>query len=315
MIPSEWLYGASQRIERFITKTPVTFDENLGVFFKWENQQVTGSFKIRGAANKILSLQDWELENGIITCSAGNHGQGCAVIAKHKKIRCEVYCSSHAVSSKVTAMKDLGAIIHPVEGGYFEAEKTAMHQAEFTGKTFISPYNDVQVIAGQGTIGLEIMDQIEVFESIQSIVVPIGGGGLLSGIGISLDPFNRKPKLIGAQSKASPFMHSVFYSGTQKGVTETDSLADGLSGEVDHQSITIPLVDKYADEIVLVSEKSIKKAIVYAWENHHQVIEGSAATALAAILEGKVIEFPAVAIMTGGNIQPSVFDAIIGGQV
>jgi threonine dehydratase len=315
VIPSEWLYGASQRIERFITKTPVTFDENLGVFFKWENQQVTGSFKIRGAANKILSLQDWELENGIITCSAGNHGQGCAVIAKHKKIRCEVYCSSHAVSSKVTAMKDLGAIIHPVEGGYFEAEKTAMHQAEFTGKTFISPYNDVQVIAGQGTIGLEIMDQIEVFESIQSIVVPIGGGGLLSGIGISLDPFNRKPKLIGAQSKASPFMHSVFYSGTQKGVTETDSLADGLSGEVDHQSITIPLVDKYADEIVLVSEKSIKKAIVYAWENHHQVIEGSAATALAAILEGKVIEFPAVAIMTGGNIQPSVFDAIIGGQV
>jgi len=314
VIPVEWLYGAAQRIERFIKKTPVTFDDNLGVFFKWENQQVTGSFKIRGAANKILSLQDWELENGIITCSAGNHGQGCAVIARHKKIRCEVYCSSHAVSSKVTAMKDLGSIIHPVEGGYFEAEKTAIHQAEVAGKTFISPYNDIQVIAGQGTIGLEIIENLKAFDTVKSIVVPVGGGGLLSGIGISLDTVNGRPKLIGAQSKASPYMHSIFYSGTQKGVTETDSLADGLSGEVDHQSITIPLVDKYADEIVLVSEKSIKKAIIYAWEKHHQIIEGSAATALAAILEKRVTELPAIAIMTGGNILPEVFNSIIGAQ-
>jgi threonine dehydratase len=314
VIPIEWLHGAAQRIERFIKKTPVTFDENLGVFFKWENQQVTGSFKIRGAANKILSLQDWELENGIITCSAGNHGQGCAVIAQHKKIKCEVFCSSHAVSSKVSAMKNLGAIIHLVDGGYFEAEKTAIHQAEITGKTFISPYNDIQVIAGQGTIGLEIVEQLADFGKVQSIVVPIGGGGLLSGIGISLENINPKPKLIGTQSKASPYMHSIFYSGTQKGVTETDSLADGLSGEVDHQSITIPLVDKYADEIVLVTEKSIRNAICYAWEKHHQIIEGSAATALAAILEKKITELPAVAIVTGGNILPGVFDSIVGEQ-
>ncbi len=312
MIPVEWLLEAQRRISGITKQTPLTFDESLGVFLKWENQQTTGSFKIRGAANKILSLQDWEKENGIITCSAGNHGQGCAFISRKLNISCEVYASDHAVQVKVEAMKHMGADVHLVDGDYFVAEKLAIRQAELTGKTFISPYNDVQIIAGQGTIGLELIAEVEQFNKTKSILVPIGGGGLLSGIGVSLETIGNKPKLIGIQSEASAYMYSIFYKGSQSGVIESDSLADGLSGEVDHQSVTIPLVDKYADEIILVTESDIESAIRYAWQKHHQVIEGSGAVGLAAILKQKPIDLPAMVVITGGNIQPEIHRAIIG---
>lgn len=312
MIPVEWLFEAQQRIKGIIKQTPLTYDESLGVFLKWENQQNTGSFKIRGAANKILSLQEWEKENGIITCSAGNHGQGCAFVSRKLNINCEVYASDHAVPVKVEAMKRLGAEVHLVDGDYFVAEKQAIRQAELTGKIFISPYNDVQIIAGQGTIGLELTESSEQIKKIKSILVPIGGGGLLSGIGVSLETIENKPKLMGVQSEASSYMYSIFYKGSQAGVIESDSLADGLSGEVDHQSVTIPLVDKYADEIFLVTESEIEAAIRYAWEKHHQVIEGSGAVGLAAILSQKPIDLPAMVVITGGNIQPEIHREIIG---
>ena len=311
MIPIEWLEAARNRIGGIVKETPLTYDNSLGVFFKWENQQITGSFKLRGAANKILSLQGWERENGLITCSAGNHGQGCALVAKQLNCSCEVYASSHVVPVKLAAMKALGAEVHLVEGDYTVAEKTAIKQAELSGKTFISPYNDMQVIAGQGTIGIELFSQSDGFKGIESIIVPVGGGGLLAGIGASMQPLASKPRLVGVQSEASPYMHSVFYTGTQDGITEVESLADGLSGEVDHQSITIPLVDTYADEIVLVSEYDIKRAIAYAWEKHDQLIEGSAAVGLAAVLSGKVSALPAIVVITGGNIQPETHRQII----
>ena len=209
-------------------------------------------------------------------------------------------------------MKNLGASVHLVDGDYFAAERLAIHQAELTGKTFISPYNDVQVIAGQGTLGLELLEQTGQMNQIKSILVPIGGGGLLSGIGVSLKAVKHKPKLIGVQSEASSYMYSIYYKGTQSGVVEVDSLADGLSGEVDHQSVTIPLVDKYADEIRLVTEDDIKEAIRYAWQKHHQVIEGSGAVSLAAVLKQSPVGSPSLVIITGGNIQPEIHREIIG---
>jgi threonine dehydratase len=311
VIPFEWLESAQKRINGIVKRTPLIFDASLGVFIKWENEQVTGSFKLRGAANKILSLQDWEKENGIITCSAGNHGQGCALVCQKANISCEVFASSHAVPMKIAAMERLGAKVNLVDGDYFTAERTAIRQTELTGKTFVSPYNDVQVIAGQGTLGLEISEQTEHWEKIKSVVVPVGGGGLISGIGVSLEQAAIKPKLIGVQSEASAYMHSIFYTGTQKGVKETESLADGLSGEVDHQSVTIPLVDKYTDQILLVSENDIEDAIRYAWQKHHQIIEGSGAVSLAAVLKGLVKDLPAVVIITGGNIQPEIHKKIV----
>jgi threonine dehydratase len=311
MIPIEWLHAARERIKDTVKITPLTYDEFLGVFFKWENQQVTGSFKVRGAANKVFSLPEWELENGVITCSAGNHGQGCALACQKRGVSCEVIVSEHAVPSKIAAMQALGADVRLVKGDYSEAEHFAIRQAELSGKTFISPYNDVQVIAGQGTLGLELAEQTNQFEKIKTLVVPAGGGGLLSGIGVSLEFAANRPQLFGAQSEASPYLHSLFHYGTQEGIFEKESIADGLAGEVDHRSITIPLVDKYADEILLVTEKQIAAAIRYAWEKHHQVIEGSAAVTLAAILAGKKIDLPAILVITGGNIQPELHRTIV----
>lgn len=311
MIPIEWLYAARDRIKDITRITPLTHDENLGVFFKWENEQVTGSFKVRGAVNKVLSLQEWELENGVIACSAGNHGQGCALACQKKRVSCDVFAPEHAAPNKVAAMQALGAEVHLVKGDYSAAEHMAIRQAELTGKTFISPYNDVQVIAGQGTLGLELAEQTSLFKDVKSVIVPVGGGGLLAGIGVSLESFKHRPKLIGAQSEASSYMHAIFYYGTQEGVFESESIADGLAGEVDHRSITIPLVDKYADDIMLVSEKQIAEAIRYAWQQHHQMIEGSAAVTLAVVMAGKKIDLPAVLLISGGNIQPELHQAIV----
>jgi threonine dehydratase len=311
VIPGEWLEQAVQRLEGIAIKTPVTFDEELGVYFKWENQQVTGSFKLRGAVNKVLSLQEWERGKGLITCSAGNHGQGVALAAQRLNTDCEVYVSSHAVPSKITAMRVFGARITIINGDYSQTERSAIKAAELKGKFFISPYNDTQVIAGQGTIGLELCDQTNQFSNIATLIVPIGGGGLISGIGVSLQSLAEKPKLIGVQSIASPYFFSLFYKGSQQGVKEMESLADGLAGEVDPASITIPLVKRYVDDLLLVTEDDIENAIYFAWKKYQQIIEGSAAVALAACLTHQVKDYPAMIVISGGNIQPEAHRRIV----
>lgn len=311
MIPAAWVKEAAARIGGFLYDTPITDDKKLGLYIKWENQQKTGSFKLRGALNKILSLSQEELSRGVITCSAGNHGQGVAVAAAQVGARCVVYASDHAPLVKINAMRDLGAEVRLVAGGYVEAETRAISAAREGGEIFISPYNDPLVIAGQGTIGAEIDEQLGDLSNLKSMLVPVGGGGLLSGIGTYLQQHKTRPKLVGVQSKASPFVHNLFTNGNQEGVEETDSIAEGLAGEIDHESITIPLLLTYLDDVILVSEDEIRQAIRYAWEVHHQVIEGSAAVGLAAKLTGKINLSPALTIATGGNIQPELFNAII----
>lgn len=310
MIRAEWVREAYQRISAFIEKTPITYDENIGLYFKWENQQKTGSFKIRGALNKVLSLEKNNLRNGLITCSAGNHGQGVAVAAKMVGADCVVYASDYATPVKLEAMKLLGAEVRLVSGGYVEAERTAIEASKNEGAIFISPYNDSRVIAGQGTIGLEIVQEMGELDQVACLLVPVGGGGLLSGIGAYLQEFPVRPKLIGVQSEASPFAYSLFKTGTQSGVIESDSIAEGLAGEIDHESITIPLLLQFMDDVILVSEDEIRDAIRYAWEHQHQIVEGSAAVGLAAKLTGKIRLSPALTVITGGNIQPETFNAI-----
>ena len=311
MIPVEWVEEAAARIGGFLYLTPITYDKNLDLYIKWENLQKTGSFKLRGALNKILSLLQDELLRGVITCSAGNHGQGVAVAAAHVGTRCVVYASDHTPQVKITAMRELGAEVRLVAGGYVEAETSAISAAREGGEIFISPYNDPQVIAGQGTIAAEINGQIGGLSKARCMLIPVGGGGLLSGIGTYLQHYKESPRLIGVQSVASPYVHRLFTTGSQDGVEETDSIAEGLAGEIAHDSITIPLLMKYLDDVVLVSEDDIKQAIRYCWEEHHQVIEGSAAVGLAAQLAGKIQISPALTIATGGNIQPELFNAII----
>ena len=311
MIPVEWVEAASRRIDGQIKRTPITFEENLDLYYKWENQQVTGSFKIRGALNKVLSLSSEERANGLVTCSAGNHGQGVAVAARQTGTGCTVYASDHAAPVKLEAMRKLGAEVRLVNGGYVEAEKTAIECAADTGMTFISPYNDPEVIAGQGTIGLEIRDWMGIECDVSCLLIPVGGGGLISGVASFMRAFDRNVRIIGVQSEASPYAHQLFRTGSQDGVVEVGSIAEGLAGEIDHASITIPLMLECVDDIVLVSEDEIREAIRYAWQTHQQIIEGSAAVGLAARLAGKINLSPVLTIITGGNIQPELFNTII----
>jgi threonine dehydratase len=303
MIPFIWLEQAYERIAPFITKTPLTYDSTNDLYLKWENHQVTGSFKIRGALNKILSLQIWELERGLVTASAGNHGQGVAFAGNIKHASVIVFTSDHASPNKVQAMRELGAEVHLVPGGYAEAEQTGIEFARNTNSTWISPYNDGMVIAGQGTVGLEVLEDHP--DPLPNVwIVPAGGGGLVSGIGCAIQYREPQLGLVAVQSEASPFLHNIFHHGTQTGVVELPSLADGLAGPVEEGSVTIPMVKNLVNDILLVTEDEIKKSIKYASNVYHECIEGSAAIPLAAVLSGRIIARPAMLIITGGNINP-----------
>jgi threonine dehydratase len=233
-----------------------------------------------------------------------------------------VFASVHAVPAKVEAMRALGADVRLVPGGYEDAERTAQAYAVEQGATWISPYNDGQIIAGQATIGLEILWQLAP-QRLGTVVVPVGGGGLITGVGAALASAAAnaarapRPRVVGVQSVASPFFYALYTHGSQYGVVELESLADGLSGAVENGSITIPLVRRLVDDFVLVTEDQISQAIAYAWQKHGEMIEGSAAVGLAAVMSGAIAkrdpdEGPLVVVISGGNIQPEVHARICG---
>jgi len=310
MIPYEWLEQARERIRPFIHQTQLTFDARNELYIKWESHQVTGSFKARGALSKVLSLADWELERGLVTASAGNHGQGVALAARMKSAPVTIFASEHASPIKVEAMWALRAQVVMVPGGYAEAESAGIAHASESGSTWVSPYNDGLVIAGQGTVALEVLEQLPPSSTV-TWIVPAGGGGLVSGIGCALQRVTPTPRLVAVQSEASPFLYEIYHHGTQQDVIELPSLADGLSGPVETGSVTIPMVMNYVTDFILVTESEIRQAIRYAWEAYQERIEGSAAVTLAAALSGRVPARPAVLIMTGGNIDPSEHERIL----
>ena len=322
MIPISWFQDARIRIYPYTEKTPLTYDPYLNIFLKWENQQVSGSFKIRGAFNKVLSMQPWEYKNGIVTSSAGNHGLGVAIAGKIVNTPVTVFVSDHAIEAKINKLKKNEAFVEYVRGSYGEVEKCAIQYAIDHKLAWISPYNDGQVIAGQGTITLELLEENPSLRE-ATWVVPVGGGGLVSGISICLkETINQFPspthqnkrlaRVIAVQSDASSFMHSYFHTGNQFNCQEVDSLADGLAGSIEEKSITFPMVSKYVDDVILVCENEIIEGIKYAWKNYQEIIEGSAAVSLAAVLSGRIIERPVVLIISGGNIQQQTHTQIIG---
>jgi len=309
VIPYEWFEQAELRIAPHIQKTPLTNDVKRGILIKWENHQVTGSFKPRGALNKVLSLADWERAPGLVAASAGNHGQGVALAGRLTGTVVEVFVSENAVPAKIVAMRDLGAKISMVKGGYAQAESAGREYALAHRKIFISPYNDGQVIAGQGTIGPEVLRELK--EPVANWIVPTGGGGLISALGTILNKLTPRPRLIGVQAAASPFTYSLFHKHTQTGIQDLPTLADGLSGAVEEGSITIPMIEEYVDDFFVVSEEEISRAMAFAWAIYHEKIEGSAAVGLAAVLTGKIKERPSVVIISGGNVQPEVHEKIV----
>lgn len=309
MFPTNWLSLAQERLAPHIRVTPLTYDAQRNLWFKWENQQITGSFKLRGALNKVLSLEEWERQAGLVTASAGNHGQGLAWAAKMNEVPVKVFASEHAVLRKIEAMRSLGADVELVAGGYELAEATAIQYAAEEGLTFVSAYNDSGVIAGQATVALEVLAQNPATAKM-TWLVPVSGGGLISGVGLALKQYNPSARLVGVQAAASAFMHGLLTRNSQENIPDLPSLADGLTGPVETGSITIPLVRQLVDEILLVEEDAIARAVAWAWKNYGQMIEGSAAVVLAAALDGRVGP-GVVLIFSGGNIQPEVHAEIL----
>jgi threonine dehydratase len=310
MLPSTWLYEAREQIRPFIKITPLTFDCDHNLYFKWENRQITGSFKARGALNKVLSLQPWEREKGVVAASAGNHGQGIALAGKLTGTSVIIFIPKQTPQVKIEAMKSFGAEVQLIDGGYEAAEIQGLRYAIDTGATWVSPYNDGQVISGQGTIGLEILEELTCTDDI-TWIIPASGGGLLAGISIALEQSSHKARLVAIQSETSPFLYSIYHFGTQEGLEELPTIAEGLAGAVEDGSITIPIIKSRVDDFILVSEEEIKQAIAYCWYKYNEQIEGAAAVSLAAILSGKVSSRPAILIMSGGNIQPELHQRII----
>jgi threonine dehydratase len=316
MISSEWVDQADARIAPHIVRTPLTHDAARNLYIKWENRQKTGSFKARGALNRILAMTEGERAAGIVTASAGNHGQGVALAGQMTGARVTCFVSEHAAPVKVNAIRALGAEIVAVEGGYPEAEAAGRKFAEENRKTWVSAYNDEWVIAGQGTVALEVVDQIanligEVDRNIISIYVPLSGGGLIAGIGLALSRLSPRPRRVGVQPETAPFMHGLFYHGSQDGIPDLDSLADGLTGAVQADSITIPMVKEFVDEIILVSEEEIARAVAFAYHQYNEIIEPSGAVTIAAALRNVSEKKPQIAIVSGGNIQPEVHARIV----
>lgn len=309
MLPTNWIVNAEKRLAGRISLTPVSFEKQLNSFIKWENKQKSGSFKIRGALNKILQLSPEEIQHDLVTVTSGNQGLAAAMGAKMIGAKIIVFASDSISQEKKEAIQKYGAEIRLVSGGYGEAEKTAIEFSKTNQKIWISPYNDGLVIAGQGTLGLEISRQIEL-NDIDQIVFPIGGGGLAAGIGASMERLSTHPKLIGIQSSASPYFFQEYHTHSQININEEATLAEGLAGQVEQGSITIPLVHHYLDDILLVTEDEIGQAIVFAWDTWKEKIEGSGVVPLAAALSGKLGNKKSVLVFSGGNIDSDIFSTV-----
>lgn len=309
LVDVDRIRAAQRRIEGLVKRTPVLQAGLLGL--KCEHEQPTGSFKVRGALNKILGAAPRELAPGVVAASAGNHGLGVAFACKLRGIRATIVVPKDAVSAKVAGIVALGAEIVRAEGGYAEAELQGRQLAEARGAFWVSPYNDPEVIAGQGTIGLELADQLKsaLGAVAGEVFVPVSGGGLISGIGIALKALAPDVRVIGVQPEASPFMYVHFKGGDMRRVVERPTIADGLAGAVEEGSVTLDIVRAVVDEMQTVSEQEIREAVKWVRRSSGAWVEPSAAAAVAAALKDDQGR-QRVVVLSGGNIDQSLKDEL-----
>jgi threonine dehydratase len=303
---TDWLgliTAARQRIKSLVVETPlVAWDD--GLWLKCENAQVTGSFKLRGALNKILQLTARELATGVVAASAGNHGQGVAYAARLVGARATIVVPDDAVRRKIDAIRGMGAEVVEVPGGYGAAEVAGRRMAGERGAVWVSPYNDPDIISGQGTIGLELLEQLGETPDVE-VFVPVSGGGLVSGIGLALRAEERRFTVFGAQAEHAPFMHAYVHGQDPRQVVEKPTLADGLSGPIEEGSLTLELARDVMREVWLVPEAEIIEALRYAWLGHRLSMEPSSAVALAAARRrGRDTPRIRVVVVSGGNVAP-----------
>lgn len=281
----------------------------VDLYLKTENLQTTGSFKLRGAYYKMSRLSDDEKARGVIACSAGNHAQGVALAAQKNGIKAVICLPDSAPISKVEATKSYGAEICLVEGVYDDAYKKALQLRDEKGYTFIHPFNDPDVIAGQGTIALELAEQIP---DMDAVIVPIGGGGLISGIAYTIKNLNPEIKVYGVQASGAPSMLQSIKDHKIETLDSVFTIADGIAVK-EPGSLTYELCEKYVDEIATVNDDEISAAILALMEKHKLVTEGAGAVAVAAAmfnkfdLKGK----KTVCLLSGGNIDVTILSRVI----
>jgi threonine dehydratase len=310
--------AAAERIRPFVVRTPlersVALSERCGtdVWLKFECFQATGSFKLRGALNALSLVGEHERRSGVVTASAGNHGLGVARAAALLQVPATVVVPETASLAKVEALRHSGAHLIQYGPTYDEAELEGRRLADERGLWFVSAYNDPAVVAGGGTIALEVL---ETLPGARSFLVPAGGGGLIGGIGVAAH--GKDPGIVvqGAQSVASPALHAALQAGALVDVDVRPSVADGLAGNVEHDSITFDLLQRHVREIVLVEESQITDAMGWLLLHEHVLVEGSAAVGVAALLGGVRPEAgPVVVLLTGRNVAAAVLRQYVLGS-
>lgn len=307
------IYQAAFVLKDVARKTDLIYSPHFSgknqVYFKTENLQVTGSFKLRGAYFKISKLTDEEKAAGIVACSAGNHAQGVALAAKRMGIRATICMPDGAPISKVQATKSYGAEVALVKGAYDDAYQYACRLQEEEHATFIHPFDDPDVIAGQGTIGLEILDQLK---DVDVIVVPVGGGGLISGVAYAAKSLKPDIKIYGVQAKEAASMADSLKYDEQVTLNTVNTFADGIA--VKHPGdLTFELIKDYVDGVVTVTEDEIAVAILALIEKQKLIAEGAGAVSLAAVMADKIpVEGKnVVCLVSGGNIDVNILSRVI----
>ena len=310
MVTLKMVQEAQEALKGIARKTPLENANRLGenIYIKSENLQLTGAFKIRGAYNKIRSLTPEEASHGVIACSAGNHAQGIALSATKLGIKSVICMPEGAPISKVEATRNYGAEVVLVPGIYDDAAREAERLSKEHGYTFAHPFNDPYVIAGQGTIGLEILEQLP---EVEQVVVPIGGGGLISGVALAIKELKPSCKVIGVQAGVVASMYASRKAGKVTTVKDAATLADGIH-VLTPGDLTFEMCQKYVDEIVTVSEDEIAAAILALLEVQKTVAEGAGATPVAAFMSGKVdTSKKTVCVVSGGNVDVTTLSRII----
>lgn len=306
----ESVYSAAEKLKEVARKTSLIESSQFkGVYLKTENLQVTGSFKLRGAYYKISTLSEKEKERGVVACSAGNHAQGVALACQRLGISATIFMPESAPISKVEATKSYGAEVKLVGNVYDDAYAAAIKYNESEGKTFIHPFNDETLIAGQGTVGLEILQEIE---DMDAIVVPIGGGGLISGVAFVAKSLNPNCKVYGVEAESANAMKLSKEAHQLMCVDSVCTFADGIAVKKPGE-VTFDLVEKYVDEIVTVSEDEIASGVLELMEKQKLVCEGSGAVGYSAIKHGKIpYEGKKVAVLlSGGNIDVNILSKVV----
>ncbi|MGP4076818.1 pyridoxal-phosphate dependent enzyme [Halobacillus sp. K22] len=320
LLPFREVWKAKKRIREVINgPTPLIYSEHLShhvgahIYLKLEHLHPTGSFKLRGAANKILSLTQEEKEKGVATFSTGNHGIAVSYVAGQSNIPCIVCISNRVPAAKVDRLKRLGAQVEVVGESQDDAEARCYELQREAGMTVIKPFDDQEVIAGQGTIGLEIMEQCP---EVDQAIIPLSGGGLLSGIGASLKAIDSAIQITGVSMEKSAVMYESLLKGEPVTLKEEDTLADSLLGGLGpNNEYTFPLTQTFLDEAKLVSEESIGNGILFMLTHHKMAVEGAAAAGIGWLLNEKTSTGShVVLVVSGNNIDQHTINHLIKNQ-